>query len=411
MPPTSASPTILGPTTAPVGYHRFHDDPGFDFQCNRWLQWIGGHARREIADAVAPVRGHDAWVDAFLGLAERVRGEGRAVDAAYYDRAAEFFMRRDDPRARPARDRFVRELRRAYGMADRLAAVPFGAGTLPAYDLGGPRSGAPAGREPAGAARGAIVLFAGFDSYVEEFFPLVRALAEAGHRVIVFEGPGQGAPLEDDGLRLAPEWELPLGAVLDHYGLDDVTLIGVSLGGGLAIRAAAFDSRVRRVVADDVLDDFLDCVGRQVGRGAGPPLRLLLALRARPVLAVLAALARRRRPLADWGLRQGMHVTGARTPYAFLRAARALTTRRVSHLVTADVLLLAGAEDHYVPRRQLHRQASTLTHARSVTTRLLTAADQAQHHCHVGNVPLSVRVILTWIDSLGEATAAPAPAA
>jgi len=75
-------------------------------------------------------------------------------------------------------------------------------------------------------------------------------------------------------------------------------------------------------------------------------------------------------------------------------------TADVSALVNADVLLLAGAEDHYVPFRQLGDQLNTLTAARSVTARVFTRAEQAQNHVQVGNIALSVRVMLDWLDGL-----------
>jgi hypothetical protein len=66
------------------------------------------------------------------------------------------------------------------------------------------------------------------------------------------------------------------------------------------------------------------------------------------------------------------------------------------------VLLLAGAEDHYVPLRQLAEQLNTLTGARSVTARVFTRKEQAQNHVQVGNIGLSVRVMLDWLDGLDE---------
>jgi hypothetical protein len=75
-------------------------------------------------------------------------------------------------------------------------------------------------------------------------------------------------------------------------------------------------------------------------------------------------------------------------------------TADVSALVKADVLLLAGAEDHYVPFRQLGDHLNTLTSARSVTARVFTRAEQAQNHVQVGNIALSVRVMLDWLDGL-----------
>lgn len=93
-------------------------------------------------------------------------------------------------------------------------------------------------------------------------------------------------------------------------------------------------------------------------------------------------------------------MTGTASAYDFLRAADRFTTRGVSALVTADVLLMAGTDDHYVPLRQLHRQAAALTRARSVTTRTFTAAEQAQNHSQIGNVGAAMRVLLAWLRSL-----------
>jgi pimeloyl-ACP methyl ester carboxylesterase len=389
LPSSSAAPHIID-FNRPVGYHRFHPDESLNFQCNRWLQWIGPEAFDEIAATAIRIKNYDDWIDAFLDLASRARDEGRMVPAAYYDRSAEFFIPAGDPRKKPARQRFVSDMRLAYGMERHLSAVPYENGSLPAYDIG-----------PDSTPSGTVVFFGGFDSYIEEFFPLIGAMEGAGYRVVAFDGPGQGGALEESGLSLTAAWERPVSAVLDYYRLDDVTLIGVSLGGGLAIRAAAFEPRVRRVVADDVLDDFLECMGRQIAPGATPVLRLGLVLGVSSIVNGLAGYVSARKPVTTWGLQQGMHVTGTRTPFDYLLAARALNTRRVSGMVKADVLLLAGAKDHYIPLHQLYRQARALTAARSVATRLFTEEEQAQNHCQVGNVGASMRTILSWIESLG----------
>jgi hypothetical protein len=75
-----------------------------------------------------------------------------------------------------------------------------------------------------------------------------------------------------------------------------------------------------------------------------------------------------------------------------------MSTRKISHLVRADVLLLAGADDHYVPLKQLGRQAANLANARSVTTRIFTAAEQASNHCQLGNIGAATRVMEAWLD-------------
>jgi pimeloyl-ACP methyl ester carboxylesterase len=293
-------------------------------------------------------------------------------------------MTPDDPRRPATRDRFLSTMRSLYEVFPDL--VPYENAALPAYDLRpGEESGSP------------IVIFGGFDSYIEEFLPMLASIVDAGRRVIAFDGPGQGGALEVHGLSMISDWERPVAAVLDHYQLSDVTVVGESLGGGLVVRAAAFEPRIRRVVCMDILCDFLDVLARQIGPGVGAPLRVLLALRAKGIVNAIARSAAARKPVAAWGMQQGMHVTGTSTPYDFLRATRSYSTRRVSHRVTADVLLLAGADDHYVPVSQLARQATSLDQARSVTTRTFTAAEHADNHCQVGNIGLAVRTIQGWL--------------
>lgn len=378
---------------SPVGYHHFCDDVSLNFQCNRWLQWIQvgdtADAHQEIAALARRAQGYPEWIDGFLGLAETARSAGRTFAAAYYDRAANFFMLPEDPRRPDTRARFVEQMRETYGVT--TVHVPFDGGYLPAYDL-----------RPDGAESHTILMHGGFDSFVEEFFPMIAALVDDGFRVVIFDGPGQGGALDEGGLSMTPDWGRPVGAVLDHFDLTDVTAIGVSLGGALVIRAAAAEPRITRVVAYDIMDDFFEGVTHQIGPGAGPALRLLLLLRARGVVNTVARVAAARRPVSDWGLRQGMRVTGTATAYEFLLATLGYRTGDISSRITSDVLLLAGADDHYVPLHQLARQAATLTRARSVTTRTFTEVEEASNHCQVGNIGLVTRVITAWLDQLAD---------
>jgi pimeloyl-ACP methyl ester carboxylesterase len=383
----ASAPRIdLAGITPPIGYHQFHPDISINFQCNRWVQWIGPSAIDEVAELAAYANTYPEVIDGFLGLAERARAADRTVAGAYYDRAAEFFMSASDPRRPATRARFLHAMRTAYGVTPDL--IPFGPGSLPAYDL-----------RPDHQIGATVVMFGGFDSYIEEFLPMIASMVDAGRRIVVFEGPGQGSALEDFGLTMIPEWEQPVGAVLDHYGLDNVAAVGISLGGGLVIRAAAFEPRISQVVAFDILDDFFETIARQIGRGVRIPLRALLTARASRVVNAIADRAVARKPVSEWGLQQGMHVTGTATPYDFLRSTTAMSTRKISHRVRADVLLLAGADDHYVPLSQLGRQAGNLTNARSVTTRIFTAAEQASNHCQLGNMGAASRLIDNWLGS------------
>jgi hypothetical protein len=105
--------------------------------------------------------------------------------------------------------------------------------------------------------------------------------------------------------------------------------------------------------------------------------------------------------LLDWMMKLAMHNSGQRTPCASLRHYQKYETGSISSLLAQDVLLMAGAEDHYIPVHQLPDQIATLTHVRSLTARLFTRAEQAQNHCQIGNMGLAFRVIIDWMESLG----------
>ena len=132
------------------------------------------------------------------------------------------------PRKAPTRQRFVDLLLDHLQIApSAYSRIPLENGWLPAYRL--------TPKKP----RGTLVVFGGFDSYIEEWLPAALFFREAGYDTILFEGPGQGAALELAHLTMSPEWQKPGKAVLDYFHLDAVTLMGFSLGGGLVNLVAA----------------------------------------------------------------------------------------------------------------------------------------------------------------------------
>src|SRR5476649_2312160 len=229
----------------PVGYRAFHPNDNLNYQINRWLP---GADAGEFVEA-AKVGSLPEWRDAMLRLGDLAARQRRPLHASTYYRAAEFFLGFDDTR-KSAAYRHYREQIAAVdvGWAYERVEVAFDDGALPAYRFA-----------PAAAPRDTIVIHGGFDSYAEEFLFWGAEWAGAGFEVIIFEGPGQGGALRDFGLTMDPDWERPTTAVLDHFRISECTLIGLSLGGCLAPRAAAFEPRVKRLVALDVLFDFFDC--------------------------------------------------------------------------------------------------------------------------------------------------------
>jgi hypothetical protein len=92
---------------------------------------------------------------------------------------------------------------------------------------------------------------------------------------------------------------------------------------------------------------------------------------------------------------------GVSTPADVFQAWRKYRTDDVSSLVTQNVLLMAGTQDHYMPLHMLPDQLMTLTAAPSVSARVFTEAESAQNHCQIGNMGLALKVILDWLDETG----------
>jgi alpha-beta hydrolase superfamily lysophospholipase len=343
-----------------------------------------------MREALAGVNDYPMFTKIILDLGEKALARHELRKGAYYLRLAEFFLLFSDPRKLPTRQRFVDLLLDHLQIApSAYSRIPFETGWLPAYRL--------TPKKP----RGTLVVFGGYDSYIEEWLPAALVFRDAGYDTILFEGPGQGAALELAHLTLSPEWEKPVKAVLDFFRLDAVTLMGFSLGGGLVIRAAAFEPRVRRVIAYDVCPNMLDCMLRSVPSPGREKLLECFGSGNEGAVNTFVAGAIAKSLLLEWAIQQGLHNTGLKTPYDMLKHYQKYETAGISPRLTQDVLLMAGAEDHYIPVQQLPDQIATLTHVRSLTARLFTRAEQAQNHVQVGNMGLAFRTMIDWMAGLG----------
>ncbi len=84
----------------------------------------------------------------------------------------------------------------------------------------------------------------------------VAAAIERGYNAYTFFGPGQGTALLRQNLYSRPDWEKVVSPLLDYLLIRGdvdpgrVALLGISEGGYLAPRAAAYDSRLAACIAD-----------------------------------------------------------------------------------------------------------------------------------------------------------------
>lgn len=365
----------------------FHPDPSTNYQLNRWLP---GADEGSFAGAAKRLHSLSDWQDVMRELGGAAAVEGRDLHASTCYRAAEFFMDPQDPNRAALYDEYVRLFRRAFDDASyTLHEIAFEGGELAAVHF-------PAISTP----RGTLVIHGGFDSCYEEFWVWGPHFARLGHEVVVFEGPGQGSALRKYDLKLRLEWEVPTASVLDHFGIADCTLLGVSLGGLLAIRAAAFEPRIKRVAAFDVMFDRYDCFAHATGAEKASAIVHLADAGARDAVEKLMEGAMQANESTGWAIRQGLWTSGCTNVFDYVQWVRQFKAEPFSRRVIQDVLLMAGSDDHFVPRHQFFQQGAALANASSLQMRMFTERESAQSHCQVGNIVLVLRHVDLWLAGL-----------
>lgn len=251
-----------------------------------------------------------------------------------------------------------------------------------------------------GKSKGTLLLHGGNDSYFEEFLFSLLYLQEKGFEVYLFEGPGQGGVIRTQGMHFTHEWEKPVKVILDFFNLSDVTIIGVSLGGYLAPRAA-FDERITKVVAWSVFPSFLDVI---IG-GQPPALRrifhFLLKIHARELINFINAKAKKE-PMIDWGLKHGMYTYEADSTYRYARKMSDYSLEPIADKVTQDILILGASRDHFIDYHMIGKEIDMFVNVKSLTFRLFTEKESAQNHCNVGNGKLALDTICGWLEGMAK---------
>ena len=104
----------------------------------------------------------------------------------------------------------------------------------------------------------AVVLAHGFKSSREEMLPWARFLHDAGYNVLLFDTRAcgkSGGTTVGLGAIEAQNIALAAGSAKDAFAAGRVGVLGISLGAGAAILAAASDPDIRAVVADSAWTD------------------------------------------------------------------------------------------------------------------------------------------------------------
>ncbi|WP_328925386.1 acetylxylan esterase [Streptomyces sp. NBC_00190] len=266
-PSESASAPAGGPTP---GVMTLFKDPAFNFSGLLALggSGFGGAEVGEVLTAVNAINkaglSAQTYTETFRKLGDQLMGQPqgskpdqqttrfRALRAAqYYAQALFFVLGSDDP---GSEEQLYKAGRGAWDTFCRLcdpapvtAKVPYQKTPLPVWFFRPDTSGE---RRPT------VILTNGSDGQDVDMWTYgVSAALARGWNALVYDGPGQGQLLFVDQVVFTPRWETVVTPLVDwlvarpDVDTDRIALTGLSMGGNLAPRAAAFESRIAAVVA------------------------------------------------------------------------------------------------------------------------------------------------------------------
>jgi pimeloyl-ACP methyl ester carboxylesterase len=351
--------------------------PG-DFE-SWYREWFDTAERVHIIADISLVRGHTVSArDAYL------RASG-------YYRAAEFFLHGDpaDPRILQTWEKSRDCFRKGIGLLPRpvkVVEIPYENTTLPGYFLKPDSSDEP---------RKTLILQTGFDGTAEEiYFSQGLAAVERGYNCLIFEGPGQGGVLREQGLHFRPDWENVVTPVVDYVltredvDPDCIALMGISMGGYMAQRAAAYEHRIAACVANGGVYEL------NYTRDFGPD-ELYALVNYPDEFDAGTREAMENDTSLRWSIEHGMYSFGVDTPHEFLIKSQDYTLKDCVQQISCPVLVVDSEDDWMMPgrARQLYDALES-----PKEYMLFTIEEGAGEHCQMGASRLSNQRVFDWLD-------------
>jgi dienelactone hydrolase len=390
--------------------HLVFEDQTFSFELLRTIGYApyGGADIGECLVTASQIQERDfeSWYEHWSKTARRVHTladsafqQGKRVSAreAYlrasnYYRAAEFFLHGNphDPRILAAWDTSRTTFRQAVKLMDtpvEEVLIPYEGTFLPGYFYRPDESHQP---------RPTLMVHGGYDSTGEELYFMIAAAAiQRGYNCLTFEGPGQGALLREQHLPFRPDWEQVVTPVVDSLvskpEVDParLALMGISLGGYLAPRAAAFEHRLAALIADDGLYSYhFSEKARAVTRVA--------ALFGRAVAHSTLRKVMQRNTGIRWAIENGLFTFQVGSIWDLIEATESWSLEGVAHMISCPTLVCEAERDHFFAG-----QPKMLYEALTCPKTLLrfTAGEGAEEHCQYGALLLFNHRVFSWLDA------------
>lgn len=387
----------------------FFNDDTFSFELLRILSYApyGGADIGECLSAAYRIQEGDfeSWHSEWYRTAERVLSQAleslekgkrtsakeNFLRASNYYRTAEFFLHgnQDDPRILEtwgkSRNAFVQAIKLMDEHVEQIE-IPYEGTTLPGYFYRMDASPRPT-----------LLVHGGFDSTGEElYFEVVQAALKRGYNCLTFEGPGQGAVIREQGIPFRHDWEKVVTPVVDYLWTrsdvdrNKIALLGISLGGYLAPRAAAFEHRLAACVANDGLfSNQFGAMGKKFYQGPEENFNNPMFIEQFVRMLMQKSISVR------WAIENGMFTYRAQSIVELIEKTEPITLAGVAHKITCPTLVCEAEADHFFagqPKMLLDALTCPKTHM------VFTQEDGAEEHCQFGALVYFNQCLFEWLD-------------
>lgn len=369
-------------------YKKVNRNKQFNFQINRVLTYHETACDEEkVCKKLKEVKDIEEWYDAWTELAVDAIKDNNQLHAAYYYRMAEFFLINNDSRKHDVSRRCIDCFVKGF-MQNKIhyekSSIPFENGYMKSF------------RFKCENPKEIIVVCGGYDSFIEEFVIQIYELNQKGYEIILFEGPGQGECVYQE-MYYRYDFDKATSTVLDFYKIEECVFLGISWGGYFAIRSAAFEKRIKKVVAYDVLLDGYEVMTHFLPWFLRIKVNMYMKKEKRNELENLCQILSKKSIFAKWMFSQGKIITGTTNVYDMYKNIEKHVVKGIDQYVTQDVMILAGQKDHYIPRNQFYNAKKMFQNAKSLRLRMFTKKEGGEQHCQIGNHELAMKEIIDWL--------------
>jgi len=351
----------------------------------------GGADLGEVYKVVSALKGRagegPAWFAEWSAMAEKVARLGETAEAAghaatasaAYRRAANYYQTGErllQPRTETSQQAYARAValfKKGIGDVPFLAIegveVPFDGKSLPGYFV--KASGAGAAPLPT------LVFFDGLDITKEmQYFRGVPELVKRGLAVLIIDIPGTGESIRFRGMPARYDTNVAGTAAVDYLNTrrdvdkDRFAVMGVSLGGYYAPRAAAFEPRFKACVSWGAIWDYHATWKKRVEKA----FQASLSVPGEHIMWVL----------------------GVDTIEDALKKLEGFRLAGVAEKVQCPYLLTHGERDAQIPMEDARALFNAIG-AKDKTLKVFTFEEGGYEHCQGDNLTIGIAYIGDWL--------------